>query len=194
MSLWWLIQKHWHEFLFLGTGLLALLYTMRIIKNENQNYLKNPQQIFFGDLILSVPRWWTPSISEPDHLEFSRTDTRYDWRAIFKIERDCSQSLENYILEYGLEEKIVFDQETTISKSPHLLFLENGFISQVDQYLRFEGTATQDQEERIYIDLILLKKGNDIWHMESRSSVLHGLVEGPYFESAISQLRPTDSD
>ena len=56
--------------------------------------------------------------------------------------------------------------------------------------VRLEGTATQEQTERLYYDAFLVReiKSGHYLYAESKSSILNGLVEGPYFEEVMLRL------
>jgi hypothetical protein len=53
-----------------------------------------------------------------------------------------------------------------------------------------EGKASQNVVDRIYYDIYIMRALNDDGYFifESWSSVLNGLVEGPYFEEGLSEL------
>ena len=55
------------------------------------------------------------------------------------------------------------------------------------EIVRIEGTATQQGTERCYFDAFLFRdhKRGEVLFASSHSSVLNGLVEGPYFEEMI---------
>ena len=58
------------------------------------------------------------------------------------------------------------------------------------QTARVEGMATQFGTERIYYDafIVLDRKAGGYLLCESRSSILNGMVEGPYFEEVIKSI------
>ena len=56
--------------------------------------------------------------------------------------------------------------------------------------VRLEGTATADRAERLYYDAFLIRnlKTGSFLYAESKSSILNGLVEGPYFEAVMTGM------
>ncbi len=170
--------------------LASLVYAMRAIKKEKDIFIENAKEVVFGPYLLHVPSWWSLTENSATTLRFERTDTRYDWYAVFKLE------------ELIANEQTIVEEFTTEIQGRQLLFdIDSGVIhepSSMKQHAlaecevaRVEGTATQNGIERIYFDAMLardreLKKR--IW-AESKSSVLNGLVEGPYFEHVIQNIR-----
>ena len=51
--------------------------------------------------------------------------------------------------------------------------------------LRVEGKATEKVINRLYLDIYLFQYKEDAYFFISRSSVLNGIVEGPFFEEMI---------
>ncbi len=174
--------------LLLGFG----VYTMRIIKNEKKIYIKNAREIHFKLFKLFVPSWWGEvSTNSENEICFKRLDTRYDWEARFiwnpageKI--DLIELFKNRIH----DRKILFDEETSIIYNPSD-FKEGPLITSGHfEMVRLEGTATEDRQERLYYDAFLIreKETGAYLYAESRSSVLNGLVEGPYFEEVMIRM------
>ena len=52
------------------------------------------------------------------------------------------------------------------------------------------GTATENTIDRIYYDIAMIRSDNEILICESKSSILNGAVEGPYFEEVLKRIRP----
>lgn len=179
------------------------LYSAFVIKKEKIVALKNAKPLHFGGLIFPIPPWWTQTFKQESNDEskeetkiiFERTDTRYDWRAVFyKYDPNHFQgtSLQNIFEEFVIKREINFDQSNAIIKTPSEILS----FSKIDiDALRIEGTATEASEDRIYIDIIVFKnKDTDtetdkIYIIESRSSILNGLLEGPFFEQMIEQVK-----
>jgi hypothetical protein len=185
----WQSILEWIAFAFIfGFG----IYTMIVIKNEKKNYLANAREITFKIFKLKVPTWWgeIPTDSN-DELCFKRLDTRYEWEAKFiwnptgdKI--DLIELFKNKIQ----ERKILFDEDTSIIYNPS--DFQNGPLVKSGRFemVRLEGTATADRHERLYYDAFIVREieSGAYLYAESKSSVLNGLVEGPYFEEVMISL------
>ena len=173
--------------------LMALgVYTMRVIKNEKRNYLENAQEVIFKNFKLLTPRWWSliPNESE-NEICFKRLDTRYDWEArfIWSTERSDLDLIELF-KEKIHAKRILFDEETSIIHNPSD-FVDRPLIkSGKYEMVRLEGTATADRAERLYYDAFLIRNIDQGHYLyaESKSSILNGLVEGPYFEEVMMRL------
>ena len=88
------------------------------------------------------------------------------------------------------DKKILFDEENSVIHNP-TDFLEKDFIKSGEyEMLRLEGTATEDGQERLYYDAFIVRHidQGQYLYAESRSSILNGLVEGPYFEEVMLRL------
>lgn len=178
-------------FLLIGHG----IYTMSIIKNEKKNYLKNAKNIEFKKFKLLVPSWWgeIPSHSE-NILIFKRLDTRYDWQATFTwTPEDIDEKKEDIIELFKkliVKRKILFDEDSSIIYNPSDFKDGALILSGLYEMVRLEGTATQDAQERLYYDAFLIreKQSGAFLYAESKSSVLNGLIEGPYFEEVMTKL------
>lgn len=174
--------------LILGFG----VYTMYVIKNEKKNFLKDGKTILFNNFKLYVPKWWGEvATNSPLELCFKRLDTRYEWEAHFiwnetPSEKDLIELFKDHIT----DRKILFDTDSTIIYNP--TDFKNGPLIQSGNFemVRIEGTATYDRHERLYYDAFLIrnKSSNQFLYAESKSSVLNGLVEGPYFEEVMTRL------
>lgn len=175
-------------FLLIGLG----IYTLWVIKNEKKTYIENAREIIFKKFKLFIPSWWgeIPSESE-DVLIFKRLDTRYDWEARFTWnstgdKRDLIELFKEHIE----KRKILFDEETSIIYNPSDFksspLIQNG----EHEMVRLEGTATANREERLYYDAFLIRRieSGAFLYAESRSSVLNGLIEGPYFEEVMNRI------
>lgn len=175
--------------LLLGFG----IYTLKIIKNEQKTYLKNARTVVFKQFKFFVPNWWgeIPTGLE-NELSFKRLDTRYDWEARFiwspiGNQRDLIELFKEHIA----QRKILFDEDTSIIYNPS--DFKNGELisSGLYEMVRLEGTATADKEQRLYYDAFLIrhKSSGAFLYAESRSSILNGLIEGPYFESVMTTIQ-----
>ena len=180
------------QWLFFFVVMALGVYTLRVIKNEKRNYLDNAQTIIFKNFVLLTPRWWTliPTDSE-NIITFKRTDTRYDWEARFSwLEEKSELDLIELFKEKIHARNILFDEENSVIHNPSD-FLEKDLIkSGRFEMVRLEGTATADGMERMYYDAFLIREltTGQYLYAESKSSILNGLVEGPYFEEVMLRL------
>ncbi len=114
-----------------------------------------------------------------DTLTFKRADTSYDWFLKVTLIK-TSESLENLLLQHLAEKNILLDQPEEWGQTT---------LTQADESLRVEGTGTRDDSQRIYLDLTFLQRKNGVLKVESQSSVLNGLVEGPFVEAMLKTLK-----
>jgi hypothetical protein len=168
------------------------IYTMWIIKNEKNKYLKDARVVSFKNFKMLIPAWWS-DVSEDmkDTLIFKRLDTRYDWQASFHwIEENSPKDIIELFKDKITERKILFDEETSIIYNPS--DFKNSPLTQsgLFEIVRLEGTATEDKSERLYYDAFLVRQKSNGHYLfaQSKSSVLNGLVEGPYFEEVMLRL------
>lgn len=174
-------------------AIMALgVYTLKVIKNEKRNYLENAQTVLFKKFVLLTPRWWTlvPGESE-NEISFKRTDTRYDWEARFVwIEEESKLDLIELFKEKIHARRILFDEENSVIHNPSDFREKDLIKSGRFEMVRLEGTATADRMERMYYDAFLIRElsSGHYLYAESKSSVLNGLVEGPYFEEVMLRL------
>lgn len=173
--------------IIIGLTLLAA-YTMYVIKNEKQSYLETAINFDFHGIRFLIPLWWTQTATETDYAAFERKDTRYDWIAKFFFYVDESNApIEELFKEKIKKLDLVFDQDTSVIYNP-IHFQKNPYVqNKVLEIVRIEGTATEDGCERVYYDAILIRnlKTDECVYCSSRSSILNGGIEGPFFEEAI---------
>lgn len=185
-----IIAKHWPDWLILLSLLGAAFYTMQIIGEEKSTFKDESYIVSFGTLKLMIPQWW--SISEQtDHLiKFVRTDTRYDWYANYVFLPEDSRTLPDILKDVLNRQKIEFDQDVVFETDSRVLFRDSRVQEKFQEVIRVEGMASEDVEERIYYDIYLMRElgTNNCFLFESKSSVLNGSVEGPYFEESLSEL------
>jgi len=175
--------------------LIALMglgvYTMHVIKNEKKTYLQHAREVHFKKFKLFVPHWWGEVPAGDNELVFKRLDTRYDWEAhfIWHQEPETLDIIELFKSKIAVR-KILFDEDTSIIYNPSD-FKEGALVgSGRFEMVRLEGTATEDRQERLYYDAFLIreKETGQYLYAESKSSVLNGLVEGPYFEEVMIRM------
>lgn len=173
--------------------LMALgIYTMRVIKNEKKNYLENSQDIIFKNFKLVTPRWWSlVDTGDENQILFKRLDTRYDWEARFIWnEASSDKDIIELFKEKIHERHILFDEENSVIHNPSDFREKDLIKSGLYEMVRLEGTATADRAERLYYDAFLIRhlQTGHYMYAESKSSILNGLVEGPYFEEVMLRL------
>ena len=95
------------------------------------------------------------------------------------------------ILEEKLDlEKIEFDMDVVFETDSRVVFRDSEIQEHFQEMIRVEGKASENVVERIYYDIYMMRAQNDQGYFifESKSSVLNGLVEGPYFEESLAEL------
>lgn len=186
-----IFTDHFLDWLILLTIIGGAIYTMKIIGQEKSSFKDECYEVRFGELSLMIPNWWSIVKEAPFELRFERTDTRYDWYALFTYYPEHQDRTLPQILEDKLNlEKIEFDQDVVFETDSRVLFRNPIVQEHFQEIIRVEGKASQDVIERIYYDIYLMRAQNDKGYFifESKSSVLNGLVEGPYFEESLSEL------
>ncbi len=191
-------SDHGFDFsIFIEWGLLIgvlifLFYTAKKIQYEKIEFLDDATWTNFFEFKLPIPKWWSMT-EEHSKLVFHRTDTRYDWVARFSKEKS-EDSVDEFILSYLENNKIVLDNsydsyEKTVNSE--YLILDQEVNQKISEFVRYEATATVHNLKRAYFDLIAFrgKDKKSIFFFESRSSILNGCVEGPYFEESIKNLK-----
>jgi hypothetical protein len=175
--------------------LLALLvgawYTMRIIGQEKSSFKEDSYEVQFEDLLLMIPNWWTITEQTDHSITFKRTDTRYDWYANYiYIMSDEGKDLPLLLEEKLNTEKLEFDEDVVFETDSRVLFRDSEMQREFQEVIRVEGKASANVVDRVYYDIYLMKRLDrpGYFIFESKSSVLNGLVEGPYFEESLSEL------
>jgi hypothetical protein len=185
------IIKHWSDWLILIGLLAAAIYTMKIIGKEQASFQDESYEVVFSRLRLMIPRWWSITEQSDHQLRFQRTDTRYDWYALFSyLPGEADKPLADLLAEKFEQEKIEFDMDVVFETDSRVLFRDSAIQEHFQEVIRVEGKASQNVMDRIYYDIYLMRGlGEDGYFIfESKSSVLNGLVEGPYFEESLSEL------
>ncbi len=186
-----ILTNHIFEWLFLILLIGGALYTLRIIGQEKSSFKQECYEVQFSDLALMIPNWWSLTEQTPIRLKFERTDTRYDWYAYYTYfpnheGKELTKILEDKLNQEGIE----FDSDVVFETDSRVLFRDDKIQEQFQEVIRVEGKASQNVVDRIYYDIYLMRRLEDEGYFlfESRSSVLNGLVEGPYFEESLSEL------
>lgn len=188
-----IIAEHWGDWLIVA-GLLALaLYTLRVIRRESSDFIDEARWLTFRELQIPVPEWWGQTRDEASYLQFERTDTRYDWYARFMwIDDPRAQPLHEHLAEKIGHEELDYDPLDVVMSTLSASLLRDPVVREhVSEFIRVEGQASMRIEERIYLDLVLMRPKNQSGYFlfESRSSVLNGLLEGPFFEECLAEMR-----
>lgn len=183
--------NHILDWVILVGLLAAAFYTMKIIGQEKSTFRDESYEVQFEDLLLYIPNWWTITEQQDHEIKFERTDTRYDWYANYKyISHDSDKDLPLLLEDILNVQKIEFDQDVVFETDSRVLFRDEDIQREFQEVIRVEGKASEDVNDRIYYDIYLMKRLNrpGYFIFESKSSVLNGLVEGPYFEESLSEL------
>lgn len=183
--------NHVFDWIVLLLILGAAFYTLKIIGEEKSSFQDDSYQAQFGELSLMIPNWWSITQQTEQHLKFERTDTRYDWYALYQYFPDHENKSMPKLLEEKLNlEKIEFDLDVVFETDSRVLFRDSTIQEMFQEVIRVEGKASQDVVDRIYYDVYIMRALEDKGYFifESKSSVLNGLVEGPYFEESLAEL------
>jgi hypothetical protein len=186
-----IFSNHLFDWLVLITLILGAFYTMKIIGEEKSTFKDDSYEVQFSRLSLMIPNWWSITEQTESRIRFERTDTYYDWYAIFAYYPDHQgKNLPDLLTEKLNLEKIEFDMDVVFETDSRVLFRDSQIQEYFQEVIRVEGKGSQDTIERLYYDIYLMRAQGDAGYFifESRSSVLNGLVEGPYFEESLSEL------
>jgi len=178
------IIEHSIEWLLLISVLIFLIYSMMSIKNEKKAFQEEATPTPFHYIELLIPKWWSLKKDTEFEKIYHRADTRYDWFARLSLITKNNKKLEDLLDEYLKNEEIVFDTEAIVETNPRHLFKDSS-MEGVTLALRVEGKATEKVINRLYLDIYLFQYKEDAYFFISRSSVLNGIVEGPFFEEMI---------
>jgi hypothetical protein len=183
--------NHLFDWIILILALVAAFYTLKVIGEEKSTFRNESYHVQFGDLSLMIPQWWTITEEAPMRLKFERTDTRYDWFALYQYFPDHENKTLPELLEAKLNlEEIEFDQDVVFETDSRVVFRDNKVQERFQEVIRVEGKGSQDVMERIYYDIYIMRALEDKGYFifESKSSVLNGALEGPYFEESLAEL------
>jgi hypothetical protein len=193
-----MIDNHLVSWSILAAFLLFLIYTLIVVREEKQSFVDSAKSFAFKQFAFKIPSWWGLVEEKADLVRWKRLDTHYDWEAklewqdhldsAISIEEDFKNRIETL--------QMVFDLDSSDILMPSdfkdRLEVKNGNL----ELVRIEGTATQDGVERCYLDAFLIRdhQRKQTLFATSLSSVLNGLVEGPYFEDMMLNLKWTPKD
>lgn len=175
---------------------IALIYTMIVIKEEPKSYAENAREINFAGLTLWIPSWWTQTLTTPERIQFERADTRYEWRATLSVYdwETKDTEIEKALIEWLQNKDVLFDEMNSVIHNPSDYQNHEHVQSGEWEIVRLEGTATQSKTQRIYLDTYLIrdKVQKKQYFCESKSSVLNGIIEGPYFEAMMNRAQRSE--
>lgn len=188
--------EHLWSWLLLGAFLIFLLYTLIVVAEEKSSFLESAKKLRWNQFEFQIPSWWGVIQETENLLVWQRTDTRYDWKATIErqTQLDKSISIEEDFKNRVEKLEMVFDLDSSDILMPgdfkNRPEVRDGKI----EIVRIEGTATQHGTERCYLDAFLLRDHlrNETVFATSLSSVLNGVVEGPYFEEMMLNLKWND--
>lgn len=186
-----IFANHLFDWIILIALILGAIYTMKIIGQEKSSFRDESYEVTFGELKLQIPKWWSITEQSERRLRFERTDTRYDWYAVYEYYPKSQQLPLPDILKEKLNlEGIEFDDDVVFETDSRVIFRDSDIQREFQEVIRVEGKATQNVVDRIYYDIYLTRRLKDEGYFifESRSSVLNGSVEGPYFEESLAEL------
>lgn len=185
------IMNHLFDWVLLLAVLGGVFYTMKVVGQEKSTFREESYLVTFGNLSLMIPAWWTITEQTPNSLKFERTDTHYNWYARFQYFPDHEEKSMPQLLEEKLNfEVIEFDMDVVFETDSRVLFRDEKVQEQFQEIIRVEGKGSQNAMDRIYYDIYITRRLDDPGYFifESRSSVLNGSLEGPYFEESLSEL------
>lgn len=186
-----IFSNHLFDWILLTALIMGAFYTMKIVGQEKSTFKDESYEVQFSHLSLMIPNWWSPVNQTESMIRFERTDTRYDWYAIFSYFPDHQgKELPDLLTEKLDLEKIEFDMDVVFETDSRVLFRDSKIQNYFQEVIRVEGKGSQNVVDRLYYDIYLMRSQDDKGYFifESRSSVLNGLVEGPYFEESLSEL------
>lgn len=185
-------SDNWVSWVLLGLFLLSLLYTLIVVLEEKDSFLENAKDFSFKQFSFKIPSWWGLVKNEEDLIRWERTDTRYDWSATLKLEKELNKdiSIEEDFKNRIEELEMVFDLDSSDILMPSDFKDRDEVIKGHLELVRIEGTATQSGTERCYLDAFLIRDHlrQECLFATSLSSVLNGVVEGPYFEEMMLKM------
>lgn len=185
--------EHWGSWLILLLFILFLIYTLIVVAEEKESFLENALDFNFRQFHFKTPSWWGLIEKKDNLVIWKRTDTRYDWEAKLEYEEFLNEeiSIEEDFKNRIEKLQMVFDLDSSDILMPGDFRERPEVMDGSLELVRIEGTATQAGTERCYLDAFLIRdhKRKATLFATSLSSVLNGLVEGPYFEEMMLNLR-----
>jgi len=182
-----IFTEHLFSWSILTLILAYLVYTSIVIKEENLSYIENAKQINLQNYSFLVPSWWKNNKKTEDELTFIRSDQNYDWKSFFKIYEFNDEDLLEFYAERLKELTIFLDEKDSIVLDDQHLRYKFKNISP-NKIVHIESMGTENSERRIYLSSYIIQIENKIILANSLSSVLNGMLEGPYFEQVVYSL------
>lgn len=191
-----MFSEHFWSWFLLAAFIIILIYTLIVVAEEKTSFLESAKKLKWNQFEFQIPSWWGIIHESPDKIVWQRTDTRYDWKATLErqtsldksisIEEDFKNRIEKLEMIFDLDSSDILMPSDFQSRSE----VQEGKL----EIVRIEGTATQHGTERCYLDAFLFRdhQRNETVFATSLSSVLNGLVEGPYFEEMMLNLKWSD--
>lgn len=188
-SSWDMIIEWGAVALFIG----ILIYTMIVVKEEKTAFKESAIPDDWDRYRFHRPSWWTDvSEKREELLKYERTDTRYEWWCEFWVSPKDNKEmiLAERMVEFLQEKQLEFDEVNSAILNVQDFQSHQLVKSGMAEMIRIEGTCTEKGIHRRYIDVFLVndKKNDQFLWCFSMSSVLNGLVEGPYFEETVFNL------
>ncbi len=186
-----IFSNHIFDWLMLLGVLGAAFYTLKVIGQEKTTFKEESYEVQFGNLSLDIPSWWTLVEQNNTQLRFERTDTKYEWYALYTYIPDHQGKSMPDLLEDKLNlEKIEFDMDVVFETDSRVAFRDPKIQEYFQEMIRVEGKGSKNEVDRIYYDIYLMRGLDDSGYFifESKSSVLNGALEGPYFEESLACL------
>lgn len=180
--------NHMFDWVVLILLIVGAVYTMKVIGQEKSTFRNESYLVSFADLCLMIPNWWTITEQNEQSLKFERTDTRYDWYALFQYFPDHQDKTMPQLLEDKLNlEKIEFDEDVVFETDSRVIFRDSEVQEKFQEVIRVEGKGSQDVIDRIYYDIYVMRGLEDkgYYIFESKSSVLNGALEGRILKRAL---------
>jgi hypothetical protein len=188
-----MFSDHIVSWLLLALFLIALIYALIVVAEEKETFLETAVDFDFHGFHFSLPSWWSLTVEEEKLIQWERTDTRYDWKAKLEwIESyDKSISIEEDFKNHIEELQMIFDLDASDIKMPSDFENHPSVVTGDIEIVRIEGTATRAQVSRCYLDAFLIRDitRDKALFATSLSSVLNGVVEGPYFEQMMMNIK-----
>ena len=156
--------------------LAVLLYGALVIMEEKKAFRENARSCKLGPFSFAVPSWWKQTPVDDGKVIF----TSSDWQGTFHLLPPEGSELKDELTQKVHAQQIVFDEDATIHHPP---FKKNSLRGS-----RIEGTATENEETRIYFDAFLMEclRTQRRLYGQSKSPVLSGPREGPWFEECFN--------
>jgi hypothetical protein len=182
------LPNHFWSWLVVSLIIFGLIYTAFKINGEKKQFLQDGKWMTWQYFEFFIPAWWTQDITFQEGLRFMRADTHYDW--YFEISKDESSSATQAKDKYLLNEKIQLDPDAVYTTEKTYLLKNEPLLAKVEDFFRVESTATENETDRIYLDGVWIKLKDDYTlQLISKSSVLNGGIEGPYFEEVVKEIK-----